>query len=72
MSLRNFLVLFVFSVLTVSVHAQKNFMKEADVDYKNESYFEASQKYIKSAAKLKKKEDKRKRISLQENAIVIC
>ena len=60
MSLKNVLVLFVMMLTITSINAQKNFMKEADVDYKNESYFEASQKYIKSAAKLKKAKDKGK------------
>lgn len=58
MSLKKVSILLLLAVSFVTVNAQKNFMKEADVDYRNESYFEASQKYIKAAAKLKKRQDK--------------
>jgi peptidoglycan-associated lipoprotein len=52
-------IVFLLSLfVATSVHAQKNFMKEADKDFTNESYFDASQKYMKAAAKTKKKEEK--------------
>ena len=50
MNLKNFFDLALFSLLSVGIQAQKNTVKEADTDYKNESYFEASQKYVKSVS----------------------
>lgn len=57
MKLKSILFL-VAIVMGTSLQAQKNFMKEADTDFRNESYFDASQKYIKAAAKLKKRDEK--------------
>jgi predicted ATP-dependent Lon-type protease len=57
MKLKSILFL-VAIVMGTSLQAQKNFMKEADTDFRNESYFDASQKYLKAAAKLKKRDEK--------------
>ncbi|MFP5471456.1 MAG: OmpA family protein [Bacteroidia bacterium] len=59
MKLKGTLLVLSLCLVTLAF-GQKNFMKEADADFKNESYFDASQKYIKAAAKEKKREKKAK------------
>ncbi len=64
---RLFACLSVFLFLTQASFAQKNFAKEADFAFKNESYFSAIEKYKKAMAKAKPEEKARMNFKLGES-----
>ncbi|MEO6882659.1 MAG: OmpA family protein [Bacteroidia bacterium] len=53
-----FIAVFVFSMSSVSVKAQKNFTKDADMAFQGQQYFNAIELYKKAYAKVKKKDEK--------------
>ncbi len=64
----NFLTCFiVLAMLSTSLHAQKNFAKDADFAFKNENFYSATELYKKAMAKAKPEEKARMNYRLGES-----